>query len=166
MQIYTLRFMATKGFVSNAIKFVEGTVAYADHVEAKNRAGDGWIGAHAGVGVKDMPLDWTPQSEIVWERQYELHLTDEQYELAMGFLESKIGTPYDYADILGILFHDQNIEDPRRIMCSCLQYEALCTGGVMMLNVLKELAHLVTPETLHLSPLLIGNCTYSFPAVN
>lgn len=164
MQIYTLRFIATKGFVSSAIKFVEGTVAYADHVEAKNRSGDGWIGAHAGIGVKDMPLDWTPQCEIVWERQYELRLTDKQYELAMGFLESKIGTPYDYADILGILFHDQKIEDPRRIMCSCLQYEVLCACGVTMLNVLKEFAHLVTPETLHLSPLLIGNCAYEFPA--
>lgn len=161
MKIYTLRFMATKGFVSSAIKFVEGTAAYADHVEAKNRAGDGWIGAHAHIGVQDLPLNWA--TEIIWERQYELEMTDEQYELAMGFLESKIGTPYDYAAILGILFHDQKIDDPRRLMCSCLQYEGLWTGKWLMLNVLPEAAHMVTPETLHLSPLLIGRCTYSFP---
>jgi hypothetical protein len=160
MKLFVLRFIATKGFVSNAIKFVEG-VSYIDHVEALNRAGDGWIGAHAGVGVQGMPLDWA--KDVVWERQYSLPLENEQHELAMGFLESKIGTKYDYAGILGILFRDRKLADPDRVFCSALQYEALWEGQWMMLNVLPGFAHLVTPETLHLSPKLMGHCTYRFP---
>lgn len=157
MKTFTLRFIATAGFTSEAIKFVEGT-SYIDHAEALNRTSTGYIGAHAGIGVQDLPLDWA--KGIVWERRYAIPVTDEQYEAIMGFLESKIGTRYDYADILGILFHDRRIDNPRRVMCSALQYEALCTGGLAALNVLKEFAHLVTPETLHLSPLLIGHCTF------
>jgi hypothetical protein len=153
--------MATKGFVSGAIKFVEG-VSYIDHVEALNRAGDGWIGAHAGVGVQSLPLDWA--KDVVWERQYSIPLSDEEYELVMGFLESKVGTKYDYAGILGILFHNRGLDDHSRVFCSALQYEALWTGGKLMLNVLPEFSHLVTPETLHLSPLLIKHRSYSFPA--
>lgn len=163
MKLFVQRFIATKGFISGAIKHVEG-VSYIDHVEALNRAGDGYIGAHAGIGVQSLPLDWA--KDIVWERRYSIPMSDEQYELAMGFLESKIGTKYDYAGILGILFHARNIEDPKRVMCSCLQTEALLTGNMRVLNVLKEFTHLITPETLHLSPLLIGHCTYSFPVAS
>src|SRR5271156_1482156 len=126
MKTFTLRLIATPGFVSSAIKLVEGVGAKADHAEALNRAGDGWIGAHAGVGVKYMPLDWA--KEIVYERRYSLEMTDEQYEKAMGFLESKIGTPYDYSDILGILFQDVKLNNPHRIICSVLQFEALWTA--------------------------------------
>lgn len=160
MKLFTLRFIATKGFVSDAIKYVEG-VSYIDHVEALNRTGDKWLGAHAGIGVQEMPLDWA--KDIVWERQYVIPMSDTDYELSMGFLESKIGTKYDYAGILGILFHDRKLADPHRVFCSALQYEALWTGNTLMLNVLKDFAHLVTPETLHLSPVLIGRCTYKFP---
>lgn len=158
------RYLATRGFISQAIKYVEG-VSSIDHVECLNRKGDGWIGAHARIGVQDLPLNWADASGIVWERRYSLGVTDAQYELIMGFLEANIGAKYDYADILGILFHDRQIEDAKRIMCSALQYEAMWTGGVQMLNVLAQFAHLVTPETLHLSPLLIGRCVYSFPPV-
>jgi hypothetical protein len=157
MKYHVLRFIATKGFVSDAIKFVEG-ISFIDHMECKSRAGDKWLGAHAGIGVQEMPLDWA--KHVVWERQYSIPVTDEQYELIMGFLESKIGTKYDYKDIFGILFHNRNCDDPDRLMCSALQYAALWKAGIMPLNVLPDFAHLVTPETLHLSPILIGHCTY------
>jgi hypothetical protein len=163
LKTHVLRFMATKGFVSGAIKFVEG-VSYIDHVEALNRAGDGWIGAHAGGGVQSLPLDWTKPEDIVWERQYSIPLTDEEYELVMGLLESKIGTKYDYSGCLGLFFHLRGLDDSSRKDCSALQYEALWTGGKLMLNVLPEFSHLVTPETLHLSPLLMKHCSYSYPA--
>jgi len=157
MKYHVLRFIATRGFVSDAIKFVEG-ISDIDHVEALNRAGDKWIGAHAGVGVREMPLDWA--KGVVWERQYSIPVTDEQYELIMGYLEFKIGTPYDYKDIFGILLHDRKLDNRHDVICSAVQYEALWAGSVMALNVLPGFAHLVTPETLHLSPVLIGHCTF------
>jgi hypothetical protein len=164
MQSFIGRFMATKGFVSNAIKWVEG-VSYIDHTEFKNRKGTGWIGAHAGIGVRDMPLDWTKQEEIVWERQYTLMVPDSSYELMMAFAESKVGvTSYDYAAIMGILFRNRSLDDDRRLMCSCFHYQTLHAGGIYALNVLPQYGHLVTPETLHLSPIYRGKMTYSFPA--
>lgn len=161
MKTFTLRLIRTTGFVSSAIAFVEGAGAIADHAEALNRAGTGYIGAHAGVGVQDLPLDWA--KNIVWERRYAIPMTDEQYEKAMGFLESKIGTPYDYSDILGILFHDLKLDDPHRIICSVLQFEALCTAGTKLLKIESGEAHLVTPANLNMSPVLIGKCVYHFP---
>lgn len=158
MRNHILRFIATKGLISDDIKFVEG-ISFIDHVECLNRTGDRWIGAHAGLGVQALPLDWA--KDIIWERQYSLPLTDEEFDLIQSFLESKINTKYDYEGILGILFHDRKWDDSARLDCSALQYAALWTGGVMALNVLPEFAHLVTPETLHLSSLLIGNCTFS-----
>ena len=158
MKIFILRLIATSGFISDAIKFVEGVGAKADHAEALNRKGDGWIGAHAGIGVQDLPFNWA--KDIIWERRYSIEMTDEQYELAMGFLESKIGTPYDYSDILGILFQDVKLDDPKRIICSVLQFEALWACGMKMLNVEPGYEHLVTPQNLLMSPVLIGKCCF------
>ncbi len=157
MRRHVLRFISTKGLVSDAIKRVEG-ISYIDHVEAMNRSRDKWIGAHAGIGVQAMPLDWA--KGVVWERQYSLTVSELQYESIQIYLESKIGVKYDSQAILGILFKDRKQDSSDRVICSALQYAALWSGNVMALNVLPQFAHLVTPETLHLSPLLIGNCTY------
>lgn len=161
MKTFTLRLIRTTGFVSSAIAFVEGAGAIADHAEALNRAGDGWIGAHAGVGVANMPLDWA--EGIVWERRYSIEMTDEQYERAMTFLESRIGMPYDYSDILGIFFHELNLDNPHRIICSVLQFEALDAAGIKLLKIEKGEEHLVTPANLDLSPTLIDKCSYRYP---
>lgn len=147
------RFIATGGFISGAIKLVEG-ISYIDHVEALSRDGTKWIGAHAGIGVQALPLDYA--KNVVWERKYRRLVTAEQYELRMAFLESKIGTKYDYAACFGIGIHDRRIHDSQRFMCSALQYEANSAAGISILNVLNEFAHLITPETFHLSPLWIG----------
>lgn len=161
MKTFTSRFIATSGFVSDAIKLVEG-VSYIDHTEFLNRAGTGWIGAHAGIGVQDMPLDWA--KDIVWERQYRLQVEDDAYDRMMKFAESKIGvTKYDYAAIFGIQFRIRNLDNDKRLMCSALHYETLCAGDIWALNVLPQYAHLVTPETLHLSPIYRGKLHYSFP---
>lgn len=161
MEPFVLRFLATKGFISGAIKIVEG-VSYIDHVEALNRTRDGWIGAHSGIGVQNLPLDWA--KNVVWEHQYTLMMTPSQYKLTMDSLESKIGTKYDYAGDVGILLHDRDLDSEHRVQCAGLQYQVLCDGGWQMLNVLKQFAHLVTPETLHLSNKLIGKCTFPVTA--
>ena len=161
MKRIVLRFLATKGFVSDAIKLVEG-ISYIDHVEALNRAGDRWTGAHAGTGVAELPLDWA--KDIVWERQYSVPVTDEEYALFHGNLEAKLGTKYDYAAILGDLFHDRKLDDHARAICSALQCAALWAARLKPINVEPQYVHLVTPETLHFSSLLVGCCTYKFPA--
>jgi hypothetical protein len=36
-------------------------------------------------------------------------------------------------------------------------------GDLTPLNVLANFTYLITPEDLHLSPIFIGKCTYSYP---
>ena len=153
MKFIAMRFIATRGFISDAIMRVEG-ISYIDHVEAMNRTGDKWIGAHAGTGVQARPLDWA--KDIVWERRYALPVTDEECEDFHAFLESKIGAKYDYAGCLGLLLGNRKIDAPQTLDCSALQFDALWVAGQRALNVVPEFAHLVTPETLHLSNLWIG----------
>ena len=154
MRYLGIRFLATKGFISDAIRRVEG-ISYIDHVEALNRTEDKWIGAHAGTGVQAMPLTWA--KGIVWERRYSLPVTDEQYAAFHDFLESKIGCKYDYAGCLGILLGDRKLNTSHALDCSALQFDALWAANQFALNVLPEFAHLVTPETLHLSPLFMSH---------
>ena len=78
----------------------------------------------------------------------------------MAWARSKVGTPYDFEDIVGLLFH-HNLSTKGRMICSMFVYLAALQGGIEMLNVLPQYANLVTPDPLHLSPLLIGKSYYS-----
>ncbi len=43
---------------------------------------------------------------------------------------------------------------------SMFVFQVALAADLQMLNVLPQYANLVTPDTLHLSPLLIGRCYY------
>lgn len=149
-----MRVVNSKGFVSEAINLA--TDSLWDHAEVQDDDG-GWIAAHAGTGVSKLAENYMVPSR---ERRYSIPCTDEQHDKAMAFARSKIGTPYDYGDIVGLLLHDRAINQEGRVICSMFVFEAAWAGGIYMLNVLPNYTNLVTPETLHLSNLLIGNCTY------
>jgi hypothetical protein len=146
----TIRFVNEPGIVSRLITF--GTNSLWCHTESLSRNGQSWIGAHAKTGVEARPLDWC---KPIREAIYSVPVTAKQYEAAMGWLEAKIGTPYDYADIVGLSIH-RRIFGKDRLICSALMTEYMMAGGLKPLNVLEQYAYLITPETLHLSPLFIG----------
>ena len=81
----------------------------------------------------------------------------------MSFACGKIGTPYNFEDIAGLFLHDREMAGRDRLICSMFALECAMAGGLEMLNVLSGYQQLVTPEMLHLSPLLIGRCVYSLP---
>jgi len=151
-----MRFINSSGIVSAGIDWV--TDSLWDHVEIQMEEGT-YIGAHAGTGIQERSADYCKPSR---ERRYAVPVTDEQLTAIMEFARSKIGTPYDYLDIAGLFFHDRNLFSKSREICSMFVLEAAMAGNLQMLNVLPGFTHLITPETLHLSPLLIGNCTYDF----
>lgn len=147
----TVRFVNEPGIVSRLITFGENGLLC--HTEGKSRDGKSWIGAHAHTGVEPRPLDWCkPTLEYV----YSIPVTQAHYDAAMDWLESKIGTPYNYLDILGLALHARIGASDHRIICSVLMIEWLMKADLQPLNVLPEYAYLITPETLHLSPLFIG----------
>jgi hypothetical protein len=153
---FKIRFINSPGLVSGAINWV--TNSLWDHAEIITESGS-YIGAHAGSGIEDRPADYCIP---IRERRYSIPCTQDQLDRAMSYARSKIGTPYDYKDIVGLLFHDRRLNSSSREICSAFTFDAAWAGGIMMLNCLPEFEYLITPETLHLSSCLIGNCTYDF----
>jgi hypothetical protein len=158
MAWFTIRFVNSPGFIGAAIDWT--TSSLFDHAEIESDTGT-WIGAHDKGGVQDRPADYMVPTR---EMRYALPVTDHQHAAIMAYARSKIGVRYDFADIAGLLFHDRKINSPHRLICSMFVLDAAMEGGMQMLNVLPEYTYLITPETLHLSPLLIGRCVKKVPA--
>ncbi len=152
--VLTIRFLNEPGIVSRVIDWETNSLFC--HTEGVNRNGD-WCGAHAGTGVEARPPDWCKPT---FERRYAIPVTDEQYEAAMLFMDSRNGFPYNYADIEGLLLHNRKGASDHEIICSAFMFEWLLSAGIEALNAREPFAYLITPETLHLSPIFIGKCIY------
>lgn len=154
-----VRFVTQGGFVADAIRKV--TFSEISHTEIGTETGT-WIGAHDDGGIQERPANYY---NATFERRYSIPLTDAQYAAAMAYARSKIGTPYSFADIAGLLFHTEWGADSQGMICSWFVFNVLDAAGIEALNVLEQFAYKVTPDTLHLSPIFIGHCTYSFPQI-
>lgn len=152
-----IRFVDAPGFVTSAIDFV--TDSEWPHVEAGTPQGT-WIGAHAGTGVQERPANYCVAKR---ERHYAIPCTEQQAADFLANCRAAIGTPYNYADIAGLLFHLRSINAHHRMICSQFVFKELWKVGIRALNVAPGWEYLVTPETLHLSPLLLDRCVYQFP---
>jgi len=63
---------------------------------------------------------------------------------------------------VGLSLHNRRFgRGKKRIICSALMVEFLMAAGLQPLNVIEGFEYLITPETLHLSPLFIGRCVKS-----
>jgi hypothetical protein len=151
MKLLTIRFINEPGLASRLISWA--TDSLFCHTEGLSRDGRSWVGAHAGTGVQARPLNWCTPTR---ERRYAIPVDDYLYDKATAFMESKIGEPYDYADIVGLALHARLGASDHEIICSTFMLQWLNAAGIWALNVTEPFAYLITPETLHLSPLLIG----------
>lgn len=142
-----IRFVKTKDLIADIIAL--DTFSIFDHTEAKSRSG-GWIGAHADGGFQDRPFNY---SDPIRDYQYSLTVTQAQYDKAQNWAESKIGTSYNFANILGLLIHNREFDNKHELICSQAMVLFLEAAELKPLNVTPAAAHLITPETLHLSPL-------------
>jgi uncharacterized protein YycO len=149
-----IRFVTQGGFVSEAIRAV--TFSEFSHAEIGTETGT-WIGAHDDGGVQERPANYY---NATFERRYAIPVGDEQYAAAMAYARSKIGTPYSFSDIAGLLFHKEWGEESHGLICSWFAFNVLSAAGIQALNVLPQYGYLVTPDTLHLSPIFIGKCIY------
>lgn len=154
-----IRFInSADSFVGRAIDWT--TNSLMDHVEIGARASyaddavTSWIGAHSDHGVQERQFDYCKPTA---EWHYRIPCTEEQWATILAAARADIGVKYNFLDIGGLLFHDRRLNDPHRLICSHAAYKWVWASGIMLLNVLPEYAYLVTPETLHLSPLLIGH---------
>lgn len=156
MKYITIRFIYTPGIVSKLIAW--NTNSLWCHTEALSRDQRSWIGAHGGPGVEKRPLNWCRPSR---ERRYSLPVSDAQYDQAMSWLEAHVGEPYDYKDIIGLAIHARIGSSNHTVICSAFMLQFLIQADFVPLNVQDEYIYLITPETLHLSPIFRGHCTYA-----
>jgi uncharacterized protein YycO len=145
-----VRFIAAPDLLSRIIMWLTNSLWC--HCEILSRDGTGWVGAHAWTGVQKRPLDWIKPSR---ERCYAIPLHAKNYKAAHDWLEAQLGLPYDYTGCLGILLH-YRIHSKKGRDCSNLAICAMQQGGLEPLNTLADYNYLITPETLHLSPVFIG----------
>jgi hypothetical protein len=147
-----IRFILGKGFVSQAIARVTGSLF--SHVEFGTPEGT-WIGAHIGGGIQERAADYC---STVREYVYEIPCTDEQEREALLWMRSNIGVKYNTFDIVGLLFQARSLQSPHRAICSQFCTEGLLHifGASKVLNVLESWSYRITPETLHLSPIFVG----------
>lgn len=157
-----VRFIASRSIIGWLIRF--GTMSLFEHVEILSRDGQGWVGAHAWTGVEKRPLDWA--GKLIRDYRYELEVTETQFKMFHGFVDGMIGTRYNYLLIAGLALHlrwlalwsKDRIDWSKGgyVDCSQLVIWALQRAGIQPLNAQMGFDGLVTPETLHLSPILIG----------
>ena len=147
-----VRFVAGGGFVGGSIRWV--TNSLFQHVEFGTPENT-WIGAHAQGGILERPADY---AQYARQYVYDVPCTESQLEQLMIWARKQIGIKYNYSDIVGLLIRKRKWTTPNRFICS-----QFCTLGLLeifgaprVLNVLGDYAYLVTPETLHLSPLFVG----------
>lgn len=151
MPSLTIRFINEPGIISRLVSW--STDSLFCHTEGLGRDGQSWVGAHSGTGVQSRPNNWCKPT---FERRYAIPVTQERYEVAMQFMDAKIGCPYDYTDAVGLALHSRIGVSNHEIICSAFMLLWLQAGGLEPLNVMESFAYLVTPETLHLSPIFRG----------
>ena len=150
-----VRFVSESGFISDAIKAVSRSPEIS-HVEFITPEGN-YLGARSEGGVQERKADYCKPS---WERRYAIPTLAETASEVLVQGRSKIGTKYDFSDILGLMFQNSSIHNPSKEICSEFVYSILNAQGFHCLNVLEDRGYLITPEMVHLSPMFIGRCYY------
>jgi uncharacterized protein YycO len=150
---YRIRFVTEEGFISSAIRgFTNSQWSHAEIVLPDGS----YLGALAD-GVRIRPADYCKTTN---ERRYAVPVESDALAQMMAFAHEQVGKPYDLFDIAGLATHRNWHEDSAWI-CSELVAATAEAGGLFMLNVDPEFVYHITPEMLHLSPMLIGHCYFS-----
>jgi hypothetical protein len=155
MNYLKIRFITEKDFVSMAIRGV--TYSQWSHAEIELPDGS-FLGAHAKGGVQIRKPDYCKPTR---DRRYAVPVADDAaYANMLKFANDQLGKGYDFKAIAGLVCH-QAWNNATEWFCSELVAAIAYAGNMSMLNVEREFVTLITPEMLHLSPLLIVTSYYS-----
>lgn len=148
-----VRFITMDEIFSDAIRKITGSLF--SHVEY-GTPDFTWIGSHDRGGVQERKFDYcNPTREYV----YAIPCEEVILHAAVSWMRGSIGTPYNYRDIIGLLFQARTLTNPHRLICSQFVCEGLLNffGPKRVLNVELNWTYRISPETLHLSPIFAGN---------
>lgn len=130
------------GLISAIVRWY--TKSEYSHVEMI--IGDKWIasGNPAGTGVSIKEL--RPLDDDNWD-YYNIEVDGRKTKKVMKFLESQVGTSYDWAGIIFGATLDYNIDDKSKWYCSELVAEVLKMYGVNEFQYLETAR--VTPDNIY-----------------
>lgn len=164
-----IRFITENDPISAAIRLV--TFSEWSHVEIgpvpsrDNPDRLVYIGAHAQGGIQERPVDYCKPSRerryVISHNEAGVPCTEAQLAAVLASARKDIGVHYDLLNIGGLFLHNRGLHDASKEICSEWVFQKLWDGALIALNVLPGFSHLVTPEMLHLSTLLLRNCVYS-----
>lgn len=153
MAVITIRFVDSGGWITSGINWE--TNSLWPHVEFGTPEGT-WIGAHNPGGWQERPGDYcVPKREAIYDIPCMLSVQTAH----LARIRSQIGTKYNTLAILGMLIRNRKLTSIHSVICSQgVTDEALILWGPhRYLNVAPGFTHLVTPEMVHLSPILVGH---------
>lgn len=148
-----VRFIRGIGVPSGVIAGLTGSLF--SHVEFGTPEGT-WIGAHIVGGVQERAADYCkPKLEYV----YDVPCTDAQLADHLRWMRSQVGSKYDVTDIIGLALQVRKLHRMHEYICSEFYARGMLRifGASRFLNVQDAWAYRITPETGHLSPLLVGH---------
>lgn len=132
-----LRFVTGSDLISRFIR-TQGGIAMPftpSHVEALSQDGLSYIGAHIDGGILARPVGYDAAKLLTIpdgtksERIVSLPCTPEQEAAFYAFVQSKIGSPYDWKSIVGFVMPDINIHDFAHAICSAFIMAGVRTKG-------------------------------------
>lgn len=132
-----LRFVTGSDLISRFIR-TQGGLAMPftpSHVEALSQDGLTYVGAHIDGGILARPVGYDADKLLTLpdgsksERIVSLPGTDAQEAAFYAFVQSKIGSPYDWKSIISFMAPDINLHDFAHIICSAFMAAALRTKG-------------------------------------
>ena len=139
-----IRFVTGSDIVSGLIRLQAGvaTPFTPSHVECVSQDGKSYIGAHPQGGVSARPIGYDApfKAELIVELPVVAPAVEADF---YSFVNSKLGTPYDWAAIVGFL-PGLDLHDRRHAICSAFIAAALQHCGYFP-------GHLAAPPH-HISP--------------
>jgi len=125
-----LRFVATSGPIALAIRLQAGLCMpfTPNHVEVVSQDGMFYIGQHMAGGMQARAAGYD-KAELLHELFVELPCTPEQEAAFYGYINAKIGMPYDWKSIFSFVDPAWNLHDVGHLICSAITAAALRTKG-------------------------------------
>ena len=153
MAILKLRFVTETDIISQSVAWFQGGSLWS-HVEFILPDGT-FLGARASGGIQIRAADYIKPNKIKRQREYAIPISEDSLESILSFGLSQIGKSYDFTDILGIAAHT-SWHNSNEWICSEFVTACCLKGGLILLNVEPEFVFKITPEMVHLSPILAG----------
>ncbi len=141
----TIRFVAERGIIPWLIRYQAGIAIpfTPNHVESVSLDGEWYYGEHILGGLRKRPKGYDAAT-LKREFFVDIDCTQEQADAYYGYLEAKLGMPYDWRSIASFIVPSWNLHGRGELICSAITAAAMRQGRI--------LPYILTVPFHHISP--------------